>query len=698
MDKGDIEPSDHNVKQGLPLLDSSNVSASKMPLANDTSHQEEANSKIEKLPRTDQDATTLEHCKGDSSSWLKKAPLSEKNSVINNSGEQSENVSPTLQQYHITRPKTPPMPVSISDIFSPNTVKQVRSSIHALFPNGPPPPKPVIRVKRPKKGDIAGCAKRRRVTKNKSLRVFKEDTYIDNKECPAKRTYGKRKRCDNWSKSRFNPVSDEIAKRLKKDEKVDQRKYPSEDTKNTDPCISKPYTPRSQAFSPLPSTSKDSETIMKNEKQFNESLRYKNYDSFDDDDDDLPEIQWQSQSMSKTKRPESLLQSIGSEFVSNEILSVKSEDLNNNNDNTLVDLCEIQFEKYMPKKQYVIPESTNAATGNDPIIIDDIDYVKVVENSEPKRAHVRTREVIEIKDDYSSITYEDLHSVPKTTEPDDIDKVLKDLENYRQKHSIIISDIITIVDVNTSTSPKSHTESIPKRASAMDNQAVMIVPTQESTTTFEARASTKPVEIVKIPDHVPGIPKPRNRAAPQAPTNEVEFVSETILEDANNSTSCNDSERQSVMAEYFFGDLIRNHQDTDSQSEPDDNPVQELHSHFRFLIERHITSSSSRTKSQKKKSKKPKKPPQGSCTVNNENSAPSTNVQAESPVNEERRLGNCPICMDNLGRASIASTTCGHVFCLGCIKTYLRKLRNGNKKCPTCRKTLKGLGYHLVFL
>ncbi|KAI8429593.1 hypothetical protein MSG28_000195, partial [Choristoneura fumiferana] len=192
--------------------------------------------------------------------------------------------------------------------------------------------------------------------------------------------------------------------------------------------------------------------------------------------------------------------------------------------------------------------------------------------------------------------------------------------------------------------------------------------------------------------------EPRNRLALQAPTNDVEFVSETVLENFTDNSSINsiddDEELQSVMTRYFFGNLRHRH-DTESHSESNDDPTPELHTLFRFLTDDHSSSSYSRPKSRRKKSKKSKGPPKESSSVNNENAAPSTNVQTDPPTNGERRLGDCPICMENLARGSIASTTCGHVFCLDCIKTCLRT--NG-KKCPTCRKTLKGVGYHLIFL
>ncbi|XP_041974524.1 uncharacterized protein LOC121729898 [Aricia agestis] len=83
------------------------------------------------------------------------------------------------------------------------------------------------------------------------------------------------------------------------------------------------------------------------------------------------------------------------------------------------------------------------------------------------------------------------------------------------------------------------------------------------------------------------------------------------------------------------------------------------------------------------------------------NSNPQTNVSQTSSISNssqgpEVSVGlNCPICLDNLRSTECASTLCGHIFCMDCIKRALRSSR----KCPTCRKTIKGNnGYHRLFL
>ncbi|URE37390.1 zinc finger, C3HC4 type, domain containing protein [Musa troglodytarum] len=52
----------------------------------------------------------------------------------------------------------------------------------------------------------------------------------------------------------------------------------------------------------------------------------------------------------------------------------------------------------------------------------------------------------------------------------------------------------------------------------------------------------------------------------------------------------------------------------------------------------------------------------------------------------------CPVCMDALVEA--ASTICGHIFCLKCIKASIQ----AQKKCPTCRRKLTKNNFHRVYL
>ncbi|XP_013176018.1 PREDICTED: uncharacterized RING finger protein C548.05c-like [Papilio xuthus] len=81
----------------------------------------------------------------------------------------------------------------------------------------------------------------------------------------------------------------------------------------------------------------------------------------------------------------------------------------------------------------------------------------------------------------------------------------------------------------------------------------------------------------------------------------------------------------------------------------------------------------------------------------------STKTSTPSPkekcvANTKRKsnqIGSCPICWEELGKNPLASTKCGHVFCLKCLEKSLKV----EKRCPNCRIMLKGASaYHRLYL
>lgn len=64
-------------------------------------------------------------------------------------------------------------------------------------------------------------------------------------------------------------------------------------------------------------------------------------------------------------------------------------------------------------------------------------------------------------------------------------------------------------------------------------------------------------------------------------------------------------------------------------------------------------------------------------------------------TNGASRFGDCPICFDELGQNPLASTKCGHVFCLQCLVQALCT----EKRCPKCRCKLNGSSaYHPLYV
>ena len=65
---------------------------------------------------------------------------------------------------------------------------------------------------------------------------------------------------------------------------------------------------------------------------------------------------------------------------------------------------------------------------------------------------------------------------------------------------------------------------------------------------------------------------------------------------------------------------------------------------------------------------------------------PPTNTAPEEPEVPSNVNLRCGICLSPFSSASLSSTICGHIFCHECITQALKV----NKKCPVCRKDLKG--------
>ncbi|XP_063549187.1 E3 ubiquitin-protein ligase RNF4-like [Cydia strobilella] len=68
----------------------------------------------------------------------------------------------------------------------------------------------------------------------------------------------------------------------------------------------------------------------------------------------------------------------------------------------------------------------------------------------------------------------------------------------------------------------------------------------------------------------------------------------------------------------------------------------------------------------------------------------------ETPAKRPKQsLATCPICFEEFCGQALASTNCGHVFCLACLATALK----AKPQCPTCRTLLRGkFKYHPLFL
>ncbi|XP_048006351.1 E3 ubiquitin-protein ligase BRE1-like isoform X2 [Leguminivora glycinivorella] len=555
------------------------------------------------------------------------------------------------------RPITPDnLLVPVDEIFSPTTQKQIRTTIRALFPNGPPPPPPVRPMRRPKKGDvpyIVNCTKRPRVPSPKSLDVFTGDKYgitsttncdENEEQCtpekkPRRGPYGG----PSISKSTFNRQTNEIAERLKLYEKIDRLVGRS-------PKV-EPVGYMKRAFSPLPSTSTDNETIMKNDKHFSESLNCDNFDI--DEDEELPEVIWETDNIKKEKDQLDLSSPLKNRDIetnkyTDSILTAMNEDMNNNNDVIAIDdeFCEIQFDKFMPKEKI-------------------LDYSDCGPKKEPE-----------------------LPTVPFSL-----------MQSSKPSTDICATTSTDVICVDNTCTTQAHSNSVTSPVLRAINKNATATATKQSDLVIEVPEALEPINM--------------SRHAPiRAPSwnEEVQFVSEERIEGPNNSTAEDLPEVQIVSQTPAAPDT--------SSNGIFSTAINELQ---QFLTCLHEACSWKKTKKKNTKTKSK----ENSCapsntenvlSINDENTAP-VNVENVSNVNGEnatvsqvqpdtslngvaesspgKQLGECPICLENLRRGSIASTTCGHVFCLECIR---ESLRSSGKRCPTCRKQLRGVGYHQVFL
>ncbi|XP_026758879.1 E3 ubiquitin-protein ligase RNF4-like [Galleria mellonella] len=110
-----------------------------------------------------------------------------------------------------------------------------------------------------------------------------------------------------------------------------------------------------------------------------------------------------------------------------------------------------------------------------------------------------------------------------------------------------------------------------------------------------------------------------------------------------------------------------------------------------IIIELDADDSVTITSVMKKNKKRRRKTSEGAPTTEKRKSSGASEIKTSEP----KKFSACPICWDELGSNPLASTKCGHVFCLKCLEQYLKI----EKKCPTCRQALKGAkAYHPLYL
>ncbi|XP_061716173.1 uncharacterized protein LOC133524270 isoform X2 [Cydia pomonella] len=557
------------------------------------------------------------------------------------------------------RPITPDnLPLPVDEMLSPATQKQIRTTIWALFPNGPPPPPPVRPMRRPKKGDlpyIVYCSERSPVPSPKGLNIFRGDKYgitsntnlDEDEQCsPGKIA----RRCPysstSTAKSAFNRQTNEISDRLQLYAKIDRLvgRTPKEQPGG---CMKR-------SFSPLPSTSTDNETIMKNDKHFSESLYCDNYDI--DEEEELPEVILDSNTVKKDKNRKDLSSPLVSKDINKEFnnysdisIELNEDTYNNNNEIAIADeFREIDFDKLLPKEKlfYYSDEDEDVPT-----------FFPLTPPSKPSNDLCATTStnVVCVHDtcttNLSNPTYTQANSVTCPV----LRTSNKNATATETKHSDLVIEVPDVLE------PINMSRHAPARAPSW-NEDVQFVSEERIERPINSTVDNHDVQFVS---RIPGSPPTSTRDIMSAAMTELQ----QYLSNLNNIYSKRRTKKKSKRTKSKANLCVPcNLENALAINDENTAPINN----------------------------------ENASNVNNENAASSVNnMQQSDSLNgssdsaQGKQIGECPICLDNLRKGSIASTNCGHVFCLDCIK---QSLKTSNKRCPTCRKQLRGVGYHQVFL
>lgn len=584
--------------------------------------------------------------------------------------EDSDGNDPPLEIKPLTTPETsvnletkPETEEQSTKLLSPTSLKKIASTVLDVISktteNGCPA-SPIIPQKKPNKSGIpfiVGCKDRQQVPWAPKTSFCKGSPKYgvesqDKEECKGENIgphYA------NISKSIFNAQSEEIAERLKELERVEsllpitQCTAPSgsPDSNKTVP-YDFPDSPKSgpRSFSPLPSTSKDRETILKNDKLFNQSLKCESVHS-DSSQEDV------------------------------EIVEVPCE--------TII------IDDTAPDRPKPIPMDVDI----DPVDLDD--DCCVIEESE---SNIKPKQIsnspIEINDEiYGTLDLTQGYDDAEVCEIIDVEDVISEnralLDKYRRESDL---DSVIVIEPNT-TAIKQNT------------------PYQKASIANAFKEPNKSDSIGLAPAAVENaISQPSVMSSTQAVENRnnigdvvTSFFRRTEGRSPN-VTLGGDEHGTSPKTDVIRTNLPHSHCSTSN------NNVDKILS-WLAKVSTVITDLTMNTKPSKKQTNKEQ------CTTCNHSmeDRPWTNTNVHRHTNHQQQrqnsspqqcslqqqlidkapkgLGDCPICMDSLTSNAIASTLCGHIFCMTCIKTAIKA--NG-KRCPTCRKALKGVGYHQLFL
>lgn len=595
---------------------------------------------------------------------------------------------------------------------SPSTIKKIAENVEKLIEDfnnqklpleeldlPPPPIIPPKKRKKPEFPYIVGCKDRPQVPSRASTNFCKggndygiSSSDADPEEEEPKRKKAKKSRIKNYSKSTFNALSEEISKKLTENESNYNVSDCSSDSNKTIEYDATPYTlyqpVKPRPFSPLPSTSKDRETFIKNDELFNESL--KGIDAMEHPSplkekttennnvklEELEESTPAQQSPQNENEVEIIDVPYDTIVIDENSDSLPQKRIKNElEESDLIEIIEPETIE-VPKPKQILSNLTN-----------DDDCIIITNES----VNEDSKETIIVEDDYSYInepfTFNDDKQYDDVIDVDDILNENKSILSKWKNKTTELNQVTTVIEVpdnysntrtETSTAVTDPTNNNQPNSHIDQNESVVVVDCQTPQPVTEGshnqprlqqnnqnqQTLSEPVEVTQE------VPPPQPQAS----------IFRTILDDffrhraqKRKTGRPENTEPLQRLIESFINSIpgtnnsnqIRTVNTVDSQTAANNLRIEENR----------------------------QRPP----TEVSRPTQQTTSIPRPPSPEPKRSLGDCPICLDSLTSNGIASTLCGHVFCVNCIKTAIRQ--NG-KKCPTCRKALKGPngGYHLLYL
>lgn len=607
-------------------------------------------------------------------------PLSELEKMYEDS-DGNDDLSEIKLSFSPDRPVTPPtkpdtmIKDEITNLLSPSSLKNIASKALDLISNTTKdncPPSSIIPPKKPNRSGIpfiVGCKDREQVpwAPKTSFCIGSPKYGVEphNEEEYNRKNVGPH--YANLSKSIFNAQSDEIAQRLKELDKLESLRIKLPPTTQTtarsgspDSNKTLPYdfpdSPKSgpRSFSPLPSTSKDRETILKNDELFNQSLKCDSVHSSNSQEDV-------------------------------EIVEIPCE--------TII------IDDTVPDEPKPVPMDIDI----DPADLDD-DCCIIVESESSIKPKQISNSCIEIEDKiYGGLDLTRRYDDNEVSEIVDVDDIISEntalLEKYNREndvHSVILVEPnATAIKQNTSNQEGNNGNAFRESRPSYSNGPVLATvenaSSRPSVMNFTPAAENRNDIRHVVTSFFRRRPNPSVGVWSGFESAPSEVTSNTASPRPDSETESNNSMGRIMSWLKSVSCMVADNKATRNQS-------RELVQSNRFSTEINVEPRP-RTSTEVSDILT-----QALANANQQHtrhqhqlvSLPKQCSWQQQPIdNSPKGLGDCPICMDNLSNNAIASTLCGHIFCMNCIKTAIKA--NG-KRCPTCRKALKGVGYHQLFL